>query len=123
MDEDAGVLMARVRARDAKAFEALYDMFHRIVYRVALRMLGDVTGAEDVTQAVFMKVWSAPELFRGGSVGAWIVRIARNRAVDVLRSRKTHQESPLPCHVLDTEPIEDIAFAHLDASMLRNALA
>jgi RNA polymerase sigma-70 factor (ECF subfamily) len=123
VDEDAGLLMARVRARDADAFEALYDMFHRIVYRVALRMLGDAPGAEDVTQAVFMKVWSAPELFRGGNVGAWIARIARNRALDVLRSRGTRQESELPCNLLDTEAIEDVAFARIDAALVRNALA
>ena len=123
VDEDAGLLMARVRARDADAFEALYDMFHRLVYRMALRMLGDVPGAEDVTQAVFMKVWSAPELFRGGNVGAWIVRIARNRALDVLRSRGTRQEAELPCDILDTEAIEDVAFARLDASAVRSALA
>jgi len=45
--------MARVRSRDADAFEALYDEYHRLVYGVALRMLGDASAAEDVTQAVF----------------------------------------------------------------------
>jgi len=114
--------MARIRARDADAFEALYDSFHRLVYRVALRMLGDAPGAEDVTQSVFMKVWSAPELFRGGNVAAWIVRIARNRALDVLRARGTRAETELPCTILDTEAIEDVAFARIDAGLVRNAL-
>ncbi|HVA28625.1 MAG TPA: sigma-70 family RNA polymerase sigma factor [Candidatus Baltobacteraceae bacterium] len=115
--------MARVRARDADAFEVLYDAYHRLVYRIALRMLGDAPGAEDVTQAVFMKVWSAPELFRGGNVAAWIVRIARNRALDVLRSRNARPESELPCTLVDTEAIEDVAFARLDAGLVRTALA
>lgn len=123
MDQDPGLLMARVRARDADAFEALYDAYHRLVYRVALRMVGDAHTAEDVTQAVFMKVWSAPELFRGGNVAAWIVRIARNRALDVLRSRNARPESELPCTLVDTEAIEDVAFARLDASLVRTALA
>lgn len=51
--EDAGRLMERVQARDADAFEALYDGYHRLVYGIALRVLSDPAAAEDVTQAVF----------------------------------------------------------------------
>ncbi len=79
--------MARVRERDAAAFEAIYDAYHRLVYGVAFRMLGDVAGAEDVTQGVFLKIWSAPDLFSNGNFAGWIVRITRNRALDVLRSK------------------------------------
>lgn len=123
MEKDAGLLMARVRARDADAFEELYDAYHRLVYRVALRMLGDAHAAEDVTQSVFMKVWSAPELFRGGNLGAWIVRITRNRTLDALRSRNAHPESELPATLVETEAIEDVAFARLDADRVRAALS
>ena len=123
MNEDADVLMERVRERNADAFEALYDAHHRLVYGVALRMLGDAPGAEDVTQAVFIKVWTSPELFRGGNFGAWIVRITRNRALDVLRSRATHSEDELPEILPETESIEDVAFAHIDAQLVRTALA
>ena len=123
VEKDAGLLMARVRARDADAFEELYDAYHRLVYRVALRMLGDAHAAEDVTQSVFMKVWSAPELFRGGNLGAWIVRITRNRTLDALRSRNAHPESELPATLVETEAIEDVAFARLDADRVRAALS
>ncbi len=115
--------MAGVRARDTGAFEALYDEFHRLVYGVAMRMLSDAASAEDVTQAVFLKVWTSPELFHGGNFAAWIVRVARNRALDVLRSRASHQESELPESLPETEAIEDIAFARLNASLVRSALA
>jgi RNA polymerase sigma-70 factor (ECF subfamily) len=121
--EDADVLMERVRAHDADAFEALYDAHHRLVYGVALRMLGDAPGAEDVTQAVFVKVWTSPELFRGGNFGAWIVRITRNRALDVLRNRATRNEGELPEALPETEGIEDVAFARIDAQLVRTALA
>lgn len=114
--------MARVRARDADAFETLYDDYHRLVYGVALRMLGDAPSAQDVTQAVFLKVWSSPDLFRGGNFAGWIVRIARNRALDVLRSRASHQESELPESLPESEPMEDAAFARLDAAAVRKAL-
>jgi len=87
--------MERVRKRDADAFEALYDAYHRLAYGLAMRMLGDASTAEDVTQAVFVKVWSSPELFRTGNFGAWIARVTRNRALDVIRSRTVRAETDL----------------------------
>lgn len=122
MNQDAGLLMARVRSRDADAFEALYDEYHRLVYGVALRMLGDASAAEDVTQAVFLKVWSAPDLFRDGNFGAWIVRVARNRSLDILRSRASHQELELPESLPEADAMEDAAFARLDGERVREAL-
>ncbi len=113
--------MARVRERDAAAFEAIYDAYHRLVYGVAFRMLGDVAGAEDVTQGVFLKIWSAPDLFSNGNFAGWIVRITRNRALDVLRSKaRTHVE--LPEQQPDDDPLEERAFASLDAAHVRSAL-
>jgi RNA polymerase sigma-70 factor (ECF subfamily) len=120
---DAGELMARLRMRDADAFEAIYDGYHRLVYGIALRILGETGAAEDVTQAVFLKIWSSPELFRGGNFSAWIVRVARNRSLDALRSRTTRAESALPDSVPEIDAIEDVAFAHIDAAKVRTALA
>lgn len=121
--QDADVLMARVRERDPDAFESLYDMHHRLVYGVAFRMLGEGSGAEDVTQAVFLKVWNAPALYRGGNFAAWIVRVTRNRTLDVLRSRAARNESELPESLPEDEPIEESAFARIDAERVRKALA
>lgn len=123
MTQDAERLMERVRERDADAFEALYDAHHRIVYGMAVRMLGDAAAAEDVTQAVFLKIWTAPELFRGGNFSAWIVRMTRNRAVDVLRARSTRSEAELPEALPEETAIEDTAFANIDADVVRSALA
>jgi RNA polymerase sigma-70 factor (ECF subfamily) len=121
--EDAGRLMGRVRARDADAFEILYDSYHRLVYGVALRILGDVGGAEDITQAVFLKLWSSPNLFRSGNFAAWIVRVTRNRALDVLRSKASRVEGELPDSIPENDALEDVAFAHLDAARVHTALA
>jgi RNA polymerase sigma-70 factor (ECF subfamily) len=84
-------------------------------------MLGDVAGAEDVTQTVFLKIWSSPNLFASGNFAGWVVRIARNRALDLLRSKsRSHVE--LPEQQPDNEPLEDRAFASLDAAQIRTAL-
>ncbi len=115
--------MERVRARDASAFETLYDAYHRLVYGVALRMLGDATGAEDLTQAVFMKLWSSPTIFQDGNFAAWIARVARNRSLDILRSRAVRSQIELPESIPVEEQIEDVAFAHLNAEKVRAALS
>ncbi len=115
--------MILVRARNADAFEALYDGYHRLVYGVALRILGDVPAAEDITQAVFLKLWSSPDSFRSGNFPAWLARVARNRALDMLRSKAFRSESELPEAAPESDSLEDVAFAHIDAAKVRGALA
>ena len=121
--EDAGRLMERVRQRDGDAFELLYDGYHRLVYGIALRILGDVPAAEDVTQAVFLKLWSSPRSFAKGNFAAWIARVTRNRALDVVRSRSVRQEAEVPDTMPADDALEDRAFAMLDAEFVRSALA
>jgi RNA polymerase sigma-70 factor (ECF subfamily) len=114
--------MERVRARDADAFEALYDRYHRLVYGIALRVLCDPIAAEDVTQTVFLKIWSNPVLFRNGNFGAWIARVTRNRAFDVVRSRALHAESELPDSLPLDDVLEDRALERIDGERVRVAL-
>ena len=120
---DADGLMRRVRHRDANAFEAIYDGYHRLVYGIALRILGDVGRAEDVTQAVFLKIWRSPESFRGGNFAGWIARVSRNRALDALRSASLRDEIQLPATLPEDDALEDRAFAEIDAARVRAELA
>src|ERR1700730_783036 len=121
---DPGVrLMERVRARDTSAFESLYDGYHRLVFGIGFRMLGDPTLAEDLTQTVFMKIWTTPDAFRGGSFVAWVSRVARNRALDVLRSRAVHPETEFPADLPLEGALDDDVLARLDAQRVRDALA
>lgn len=115
--------MDGVRSRDADAFERLYDGYHRLVYGLALRVLGDAGGAEDVTQAVFLKLWRNPELFRGGNFPAWLARVARNAALDVFRSRAARAEGELPEALPADDALEETAFGRIDAERVRAALA
>ncbi len=109
--------------RDADAFELLYDRYHRLVYGVALRVLGDVSAAEDVTQAVFLKLWSSPQAFSSGTFGAWIARVARNRAVDAARSRSLRSSQELPAALPEDGVLEETAIANIDGERVRQALA
>jgi RNA polymerase sigma-70 factor (ECF subfamily) len=115
--------MERLRARDPVAFEHVYDAYHRLVFGIALRMLGDATMAEDLTQSVFLKIWTSPELFRNGNFGAWLSRVTRNRALDVLRSRASHTQAEIPADIPIDGTVDDIVFAKIDSQRVRRALA
>ncbi len=115
--------MARVRARDPDAFETLYDEFSRLVYGVALRVLADSAAAEDVTQAVFLKLWSDPESFRAGNFPAWLLRVTRNRALDVLRARTAHPQVEISTDMPERDALEDTAFANMNCQVVRDAMA
>jgi RNA polymerase sigma-70 factor (ECF subfamily) len=88
-------LLKRISQRDETAMASLFDRYARIVYSVALRVLRDPFEAEDVMQEVLMQVWrGAPSFIVGrGSLGGWLVVVARNRAIDVLRRR--HPSDPV----------------------------
>jgi len=120
--DEAGLLMERVRARDPEAFEAIYDRFSRLVYGVALRVLGDQTAAEDVTQAVYLKLWNAPQAYREGNLAAWLVRVTRNRALDVVRAQAAHPQVELSEALPENDVLEESVFARLDGVAVRRAL-
>jgi RNA polymerase sigma-70 factor, ECF subfamily len=108
---------------DGTEFEQLYDSYSRLVYGVALRILTDPAAAEDVTQAVFLKLWSRPESFRGGNLAGWLVRVTRNQALDVLRSRAVHPEVEISTDMPENDALEDTAFKNMNCQIVRDALA
>ncbi len=113
--------MRRLAKRDVRAFETLFDAYHRLVFGIALRVLGDAASAEDLTQSVFLKIWANPERFREGSFSSWISRVARNASLDVLR-RRTHHITEVPVDVPLHAGLEDAVIASLDAQRVRSAL-
>src|SRR5437588_5889650 len=81
--------LTRSAAGDQTALSALYDETGQLVYSVILRVLGDVADAEEVAMDVYTQVWKSAATYDGsrGSVTAWLITLARNRAIDRLRSR------------------------------------
>jgi len=122
--DDADGLVQRITQRDFAAFEMLYESYHRLVYAIAHQVLQAESGAEDVTQSVFITVWTAPQRFRGGSFRRWIAAVARNRALDVLRAGRpdlalTDVERRLPAF----DGIQDAVLARIEGERARSALA
>jgi RNA polymerase sigma-70 factor (ECF subfamily) len=81
-------LARRLRNRDPKAMSELYDRYGRLVYSLIFRVVRNAATAEDVTQETFLRIWNRAQLFdlERGSLGPWIVTVARNRAIDHMRS-------------------------------------
>jgi RNA polymerase sigma-70 factor (ECF subfamily) len=87
-EEDLG-LFRRARTGDFKAFELLVNRLQSRVYRVAYRILGQAQDAEDVVQQTFLSVIEHIDDFRGESaVATWILRIATNFALKILRKKR-----------------------------------
>ena len=82
-------LLDRITARDPNALGELYDRHSRLIFGLALRLLRDQHEAEEVLQEVFVQVWTRAGTYHHalGSPAGWMVGIARNRAIDRLRSR------------------------------------
>jgi len=81
-------LVARLQRRDAQALAELYDRYGRLVYALILRIVRDTGIAEDLVQETFLRVWNRVHAFdsQKGSIGPWLLAVARNRAIDYLRS-------------------------------------
>jgi RNA polymerase sigma-70 factor (ECF subfamily) len=95
-------LLGRVIARDGSAIGELYDRHSRLLYGLILRILRNRSEAEEVLQDVFVQVWTRADTYHVelGAPVAWLVRIARNRAIDQIRANsvraRTVEATPLP---------------------------
>lgn len=89
-EPDAEDLLDGVAGGDRGAVMALYDRFAPALMAVALRVTGSRAEAEDVLQDVFARVWREAVTFdrARGTAAAWLVTLARNRAIDAVRARK-----------------------------------
>ncbi len=86
-------LLQRISDKDDRALSEIYDRYSRILYGMALTILHDTDDAEDVLQEVFMQVWKKASQYQAelGAPKNWLVRIAHNRAINLLRSRRNKE--------------------------------
>ncbi len=101
--------LSRTALGDRSAFATLYRLSRAHLFAVILRIHPDRAQAEDVLQEVFINVWRAAQGFDATRSQAltWMTGIARNRAIDSLRRRKT-EVSTVSVHRPDDDEEEGV---------------
>jgi RNA polymerase sigma factor (sigma-70 family) len=82
-------LVQALRNREKVAIEALYDMYSSSLFGVISRIVIDTETSEDVLQETFVKIWHSFSGYKAekGRLFTWMVNIARNLAIDKIRSK------------------------------------
>jgi RNA polymerase sigma-70 factor (ECF subfamily) len=109
------MLLQSIAQGDRTAMHTLYSRHNVRVYRFILRMVRDVTTAEDLVSQVFLDVWRTARQFEGrAQVSTWLLSIARFKALSALRQRR-HEDIDQD-DVLEIADEADTPEASLDRS-------
>jgi RNA polymerase sigma-70 factor, ECF subfamily len=100
---DEATLVVRAQEGDVRAFEVLARRHQAALYRLAVRVMGDPTEAEDALQEALVDAWRRIERFRSDSAfSTWMYRVVTNRCLAMLRRRR-----PVPVERLTEPPAPD----------------
>ncbi|HEY6307938.1 MAG TPA: sigma-70 family RNA polymerase sigma factor [Candidatus Angelobacter sp.] len=108
MEVTDAAVVAQVLAGDKDAFRLLVERHSRSIFRVVYRMTGNQQDAEEVLQETFLRAYKSLERFESRSnFGTWLYRIAVNRALDLLSSRKTQMQMKDTYQITDSPNHEE----------------
>lgn len=89
-EEDLADLLAAVAREDATAYRALYDRTSAKLFGLVLRIVRDRAIAEEISQDVYLRIWRNASTYSSDIARpmTWMITIARNRAIDVMRTKR-----------------------------------
>jgi RNA polymerase sigma-70 factor (ECF subfamily) len=96
---------------DLSQFAPLYDRYFPRIYAYCLRRVESAEAAEDLTSVIFTRALNSIQDFAGGTVAAWLFRIAHNTVANHYRSRRPQlsiEEGDIDLPADDAEPIDDL---------------
>lgn len=108
-----GDLARRLKSRDQSAMGEMYDRYGRLAFSLIVRIVRNEGIAEDLVQETFLRVWNRSASFdeEKGALAPWVLAVARNRAIDYVRSLEAREtrnsmeldklERPGVCAVVD----------------------
>lgn len=118
-----GALVARVRAGDAAAFDALVRSYMQQAFRVAYRVVGHREDAEDLVQEAFLAAYQYLDSFEvGRPFGPWLMRIVLNRGANLRRARARRSTEPETDYASDAPSALDESERSDMGRLLRDAL-
>lgn len=88
-------LIQRIVDGEESAMSALYDRYSRMLYTFGMRILRSNEDTSDVLQEVFLQAWNKARSYESGkgTVFTWLVTMMRNRAIDLVRSRRYKEQA------------------------------
>lgn len=108
MADEEQRLVTASQSGDVEAFNQIVRLYEGRIYNLCYRMLGSADAAADASQDAFLSAFRNIQRFRGGSLRAWLFRIATNTCYDVLRLRKRHPTTSLDLSFDESdEPVFD----------------
>ncbi|HJT11211.1 MAG TPA: sigma-70 family RNA polymerase sigma factor [Dongiaceae bacterium] len=128
LEQEWATLVQSIAAGDQLALHTLYEMAHRVVFTLIMRITANRETAEELTVDVFHDVWRRASSYdaANGTVLGWIMNQARSRAIDRLRfesrKKRTHAEDPQPPAEVAADP-RDVLELREQGAALRAALA
>jgi len=103
---DDPALIELIAKKEEDALGELYDRYNRLVFSVALNIVGGPGEAEEITLDIFTRVWEKADTYRPerAKVYTWLTRMTRNRSIDILRRENVR---PLKHSVAWSEVIKE----------------
>ena len=113
-DDVAPAVIEAFVAGDEGALAGIYRRWSSLIYSVALRALGDVTDAEDITQRVFAQAWASRKTFdsQRAELPAWLLEITRGE-LSAARTALSQQSLGRPPGTTLTRESEEIELSDL----------
>lgn len=100
--------ISKISEKDQKAFEEIYQTYHKLIYYVIFKMVGNQNDTRELVQDVFVKMYEHINDFKGGNFKYWLVQIAKNHTKNYL-SRDLKKQKKI---VVDTELVKRIPDTH-----------
>jgi RNA polymerase sigma-70 factor (ECF subfamily) len=120
-DDDAAILRAALH--DLDRFAPLYERYVDRIYAYCLRRVSSPADAEDLTSLVFTRAMIGLPDYRGGSVAAWLFRIAHNTVVNYYRDRRPQialsDDDDLPAADTTLDSLADAEEQHTALSLVQ----
>jgi RNA polymerase sigma-70 factor, ECF subfamily len=106
-------LVRRIASRDEAALAAAYDRHSAVVYALLRRILRDDAAAEDILQEVFYQLWLMAARFdpERGSLRGWLMVMARNRAISLLRQQPRMDSEEVETQLVSSGILQDTTAA------------
>lgn len=117
-------LLRRIATQDRSALEEFYNQAARPLFSIAVRMLGNVSDAEEAIQDVFMQIWTKADKFDAekGQPFHWALTLTRNRCIDGLRARQRRLRIMVES-TGEPESEQVIEMRHVEAPLAENDVA